>query len=188
GTLENAPGVDLETLRREGFDDKRIKALEERLKTAFDLTFAFTPQAIGEDYCRNVLGFEENQMNDTGYEVLRDLGFSDEEIHVANIYCCGAMTLEGAPHLKSEHLPVFDCANPCGRIGVRSLSVDAHLKMMAASQPFISGAISKTVNLPYRSSIDDCARAYTLAWKLGLKSIALYRDGSKFSQPLSGAL
>ncbi|HPE30791.1 MAG TPA: adenosylcobalamin-dependent ribonucleoside-diphosphate reductase, partial [Parvularculaceae bacterium] len=99
GTLENAPGVDLETLRREGFDDKRIKALEERLKTAFDLTFAFTPQAIGEDYCRNVLGFEENQMNDTGYEVLRDLGFSDEEIHVANIYCCGAMTLEGAPHL-----------------------------------------------------------------------------------------
>jgi ribonucleoside-diphosphate reductase alpha chain len=188
GTLDSAPGVDLDSLRREGFEDRQIKALEERLKTAFDITFAFTPQALGEDFCRHKLGFEEAQLSSTGYEVLRDLGFSDEEIHTANVFCCGAMTLEGAPHLKAEHLPVFDCASPCGRIGTRALSVEAHLKMMAACQPFVSGGISKTVNLPNRSSVEDCARTYMLAWKLGLKSIALYRDGSKFSQPLTSAL
>jgi len=184
-TLDGAPSVNLETLRREGFDDRRISALEERLKTAFDLTLAMTPQAIGEDFCRHALGFDEKQMGATGYQVLRDLGFSDEEIHASNLYCCGAMTVEGAPHLKAEHLPVFDCANPCGRIGTRSLSVDAHLQMMAAAQPFVSGGISKTINLPHDASVQDCARAHLLAWKLGLKSIALYRDGSKYSQPLA---
>ncbi|MEX0645889.1 MAG: adenosylcobalamin-dependent ribonucleoside-diphosphate reductase, partial [Parvularculaceae bacterium] len=163
GTLEGAPGVYHEILRREGFDDRQIKALEERLKTVFDLTFAFTPQALGEDFCRHKLGFEERQLAATGYQVLRDLGFADEEIHAANLYCCGAMTLEGAPHLKPEHLPVFDCASPCGRIGTRALSVEAHLKMMAACQPFVSGAISKTVNLPNRATIADCDRAFTLA-------------------------
>ncbi|MEQ8179902.1 MAG: vitamin B12-dependent ribonucleotide reductase [Amphiplicatus sp.] len=187
-TLDGAPGVDLDALRGEGFADRHIKALEERLKTAFDMTYAFTPQALGEDFCRHVLGFEEAQLAQSGYMVLRDLGFSDEDIHMANLFCCGAMTLEGAPHLKSDHLDVFDCASPCGRIGVRSLSVEAHLKMMAAAQPFISGAISKTVNLPNRASIDDCARAYMLAWRMGLKAIALYRDGSKLSQPLASAL
>jgi ribonucleoside-diphosphate reductase alpha chain len=188
GTLKDAPGVDLDSLRREGFDEKRIAALEERLKSAFDMTFALTPQAIGEDYCRNVLGMPETAMTATGYEVLRDLGFSDEEIHVANLYCCGAMTLEGAPHLKAEHLPVFDCATPCGRIGTRALSVDAHLLMMAAAQPFISGGISKTVNLPNRASVAECRRTFLRAHELGLKSIALYRDGSKYSQPLAAAV
>ncbi|MFQ5562659.1 MAG: vitamin B12-dependent ribonucleotide reductase [Parvularculaceae bacterium] len=187
-TLENAPGVSLNALRGEGFDDRRIKAVEERLKTAFDITYAFTPQALGEDFCRNVLGFEENQLRQTGYAVLRDLGFEDEEIHAANLYCCGTMTLEGAPHLKPEHLPVFDCAAPCGRIGARALSVEAHLGMMAACQPFITGAISKTVNLPNRASVSDCARAYMLAWRMGLKAIAIYRDGSKLSQPLAASL
>ena len=124
----------------------------------------------------------------TGYEILRDIGFSDEEIHQANLYCCGAMTVEGAPHLKPEHYPVFDCANPCGRIGERSLNLEAHLRIMAAAQPFISGAISKTVNLPAAARIADCARAYMIAWQLGLKSIALYRDGSKLSQPLASTL
>ena len=188
GTLEDAPGINLAELRNEGFQDRHIKALEERLKTAFDMTYAFAPQALGEDFCLNVLGMHERQLSDTGYEVLRDLGFTDEEIHQANLYCCGAMTVEGAPHLKEEHYPVFDCATPCGRIGERSLSVDAHLSMMGAAQPFISGAISKTVNLPASASIADCARAYQLAWQLGLKSIALYRDGSKLSQPLASAL
>ncbi|VAW06065.1 Ribonucleotide reductase of class II (coenzyme B12-dependent), partial [hydrothermal vent metagenome] len=163
-------------------------ALEERLKTAFDMTYAFTPQALGEDFCINILGMHESQLGATGYEVLRDLGFADEEIHQANLYCCGAMTVEGAPHLKEADYAVFDCANPCGRIGERSLSVDAHLTMMAAVQPFISGAISKTVNLPASAAINDCARAYMLAWQLGLKSIALYRDGSKLSQPLASML
>ena len=188
GTLDGAPGVFPEALRREGFEDRQIKALEERLKTAFDLTFAFTPQALGEDFCRLKLGFEDSQLAATGYQVLRDLGFADEEIHAANLYCCGAMTLEGAPHLRPEHLAVFDCAAPCGRVGTRALSVEAHLKMMAACQPFVSGAISKTVNLPNRASIGECDRAFRLAWELGLKSIALYRDGSKYSQPLMAAL
>ena len=188
GTLADAPGVNLAELRNEGFEDHHIKALEERLKTAFDMTYAFAPQALGEDFCMNVLGMPESQLGATGYEVLRDLGFADEEIHQANLYCCGAMTVEGAPHLKDEHYAVFDCATPCGRIGARALGVDAHLAMMAAVQPFISGAISKTVNLPADARIADCARAYMLAWQLGLKSIALYRDGSKLSQPLASML
>ncbi|GJL91479.1 vitamin B12-dependent ribonucleotide reductase [Hyphococcus sp.] len=188
GTLVDAPGFSLDELRREGFEDRHIKALEERLKTTFDLTYAFTPQALGEDFCVHILGMRESELSLTGYDVLRFLGFADEEIHQANLYCCGAMTVEGAPHLKEEHYAIFDCANPCGRIGTRALSVEAHLKMMAAAQPFISGAISKTVNLPAYASIGDCAKSYMLAWRMGLKSIALYRDGSKLSQPLAAAL
>ena len=188
GTLVDAPGFNLDDLRREGFEDRHIKALEERLKTTFDLTYAFTPQALGEDFCVHILGMRESELSLTGYDVLRFLGFADEEIHQANLFCCGAMTVEGAPHLKEEHYPVFDCANPCGRIGERALTVEAHLKMMAAAQPFVSGAISKTVNLPAYASIGDCAKAYMLAWRMGLKSIALYRDGSKLSQPLAAAL
>ncbi len=188
GSLDGAPGVYPEALREEGFADKHLKALEERLKLAFDITFAFTPQALGEDFCRHILGFTEEQMDHSGYQVLRDLGFSDEDVHAANFYCCGAMTIEGAPHLKLEDYAVFDCATPCGRIGERSLSVEAHLEMMAAAQPFVSGGISKTVNLPNRASVGDCAGAYLKAWELGLKSIALYRDGSKLSQPLAASL
>ncbi len=188
GTLEGAPGVTLEALREEGFDDRRLKALEDRLKLAFDLTFAFTPQALGEDFCRHILGFTEGQMHASGYQVLRDLGFSDEDIHATNLYVCGAMTTEGAPHLKLEHYAVFDCATPCGKVGERALSVDAHLTMMAAAQPFVSGGISKTVNLPNRANVADCAATYRRAHQLGLKSIALYRDGSKLSQPLAAAL
>jgi ribonucleoside-diphosphate reductase alpha chain len=188
GTLEGAPGVSLEALREEGFTERHLKALDDRLKLSFDLTFAFTPQALGEDFCRHILGFTEGQMHASGYQVLRDLGFSDEDIHASNLYVCGAMTTEGAPHLKLEHYAVFDCASPCGRIGERSLSVDAHLTMMAAAQPFVSGGISKTVNLPNRASVADCARTYLRAHQLGLKSIALYRDGSKLSQPLAATL
>jgi len=188
GTLDGAPGIDLESLRQEGFSDKQIAAIKVKLKTAFDLTFVFTPAALGEDFFIHQLGFGEEQLSYTGYQVLRDLGFADEEIHAANLYCCGAMTLEGAPHLKPEHLPVFDCATPCGRLGERALSVEAHLKMMAACQPFISGGISKTVNMPNHASIGDCALVYKSAWDYGLKSIALYRDGSKLSQPLTGTI
>ena len=188
GTLDGAPGIDLESLRQEGFSDKKIAAVKAKLKTAFDLTFVFTPSSLGEDFFMHQLGFGEEQLGYTGYQVLRDLGFADEEIHAANLYCCGAMTLEGAPHLKLEHLPVFDCATPCGRIGTRALSIEAHLKMMAACQPFISGGISKTVNMPNHASIGDCALVYKSAWASGLKSIALYRDGAKLSQPLTSRL
>ncbi|OFW99811.1 MAG: ribonucleoside-diphosphate reductase, adenosylcobalamin-dependent [Alphaproteobacteria bacterium RIFCSPHIGHO2_12_FULL_63_12] len=188
GSIDGAPGVYPEALRDEGFADKHLKALDERLKLAFDLTFAFTPQALGEDFCRHILGFTDAQMENSGYQSLRDLGFSDEDIHQANLYCCGAMTIEGAPHLKLEHYAIFDCATPCGRIGERSLSIEAHLEMMAAAQPFVSGGISKTVNLPNRANVADCAATYLKAYELGLKSIALYRDGSKLSQPLASAL
>jgi ribonucleoside-diphosphate reductase alpha chain len=120
--------------------------------------------------------------------MLAHLGFDRPEIERANIYVCGAMTLEGAPHLKAEHLPVFDCANPCGRLGKRFLSAESHIRMMAASQPFVSGAISKTINMPNDAGVEDCLKAYLLSWKLGLKANALYRDGSKLSQPLSAQL
>jgi ribonucleoside-diphosphate reductase alpha chain len=124
-------------------------------------------------------------LNDYNFDLLAAIGFSKKEIELANSYCCGTMTLEGAPYLKDEHLSVFDCANPCGRIGKRYLSVESHIKMMAASQPFISGAISKTINMANSSTVEDCKDAYLLSWKLGLKANALYRDGSKLSQPLS---
>ncbi|MEO0697207.1 MAG: vitamin B12-dependent ribonucleotide reductase [Pseudomonadota bacterium] len=184
-TLRGCPVVNRESLSAEGFSEKQISALEGRLEQAFDLTFAFMPDALGETFCRQTLGYDDEQMAQSGYDVMRDLGFSDEDIHAANLYACGAMTLEGAPHIKPEHLDVFDCAVPCGRIGDRALSVDAHLDTMAAAQPFISGGISKTVNLPAPASVADCGRTYLRAWDLGLKSIALYRDGSKLSQPLT---
>ena len=117
--------------------------------------------------------------------MLLALGFTKPDIEAANTYCCGAMTLEGSPHLSPQHLPVFDCATPCGRLGRRHLSWQGHVRMMAAAQPFISGAISKTVNMPNSAVVEDCEEAYLLSWRLGLKAIALYRDGSKLSQPLA---
>jgi ribonucleotide reductase alpha subunit len=128
------------------------------------------------------------KLAEPGFEVLSWLGFSRADIEAANIHCCGAMTLEGAPHLKREHYPVFDCANACGRIGKRYLSVESHIRMMAAAQPFISGAISKTINMPNDATVQDCKSAYNLSWRLALKANALYRDGSKLSQPLNPAL
>ena len=127
-------------------------------------------------------------MNDPAFDLLSQLGFSKKEIEAANLFCCGAMTLEGAPGLKPEHLPVFDCANPCGQIGKRYLSVESHIRMMAAAQPFISGAISKTINMPNDATVEDCKNAYMLSWRLALKANALYRDGSKLSQPLNSQL
>ncbi|MCI5048409.1 MAG: vitamin B12-dependent ribonucleotide reductase [Aquisalinus sp.] len=188
GTLRDAPGINHDALRGEGFGDIQIEAIEKSLRSAFDLTYIFNVHTLGEGFMRGTLGFTDEQMAQSGYRILRDLGFDDEDIHKANLYCCGTMTVEGAPHLKEEHLAVFDCATPCGRIGTRALPVSAHIDMMAAAQPFISGAISKTVNLPNQATVDDCSRVYRNAWAKGLKSIALYRDGSKLSQPLSSAL
>jgi ribonucleoside-diphosphate reductase alpha chain len=127
-------------------------------------------------------------MDEPGFDILNALGFSKAEIEAANAHVCGTMTLEGAPHLKDEHLPVFDCANPCGRTGKRFLSVESHIRMMAAAQPFISGAISKTINMPNNATVEECGKAYMLSWRLALKANALYRDGSKLSQPLSSQL
>ena len=188
GTLENAPGINFDTLLDEGFGDKQIDALKDALKSAFDITYVFTKTVLGEGFLRGTLHFSDEQVEQSGYATLRDLGFSDEDIHRANLYCCGTMTVEGAPHLALDHYDVFDCATLCGRIGTRSLSVAAHINMMAACQPFISGAISKTVNLPNHATIEDCQAAYETAYHKGLKAIALYRDGSKLSQPLASAL
>ena len=188
GTLAGAPGINHESLKAKGFTEAAIETLEAALSSAFDIKFVFNKWTLGETFCREVLGFTEAQLNDLNFDMLSALGYSKSEVEAANAYVCGAMTLEGAPHLKTEHLPVFDCANPCGRIGKRFLSVESHIRMMAAAQPFISGAISKTINMPNHSAVEDCKNAYLLSWELGLKANALYRDGSKLSQPLSAML
>ena len=131
--------------------------------------------------CRDALGVSPADLAAPTFDLLAHLGFTKREIEAANIHVCGAMTVEGAPHLKPAHYPVFDCANPCGRTGKRYLSVESHIRMMAAAQPFISGAISKTINMPNEAAVEDCKAAYILSWKLALKANALYRDGSKLS-------
>lgn len=188
GTLEKAPGINFAILQEKGFTPEVLARLSDSLKSAFDIKFAFNKYSLGEDFCKKVLGFTDEQLNDFSFDMLQALGFTKAHIEEANLYCCGTMTLEGAPFLKEEHLPVFDCANPCGKIGKRFLSIDSHILMMAAVQPFISGAISKTVNMPNSASIEDCMKSYMKSWKLCLKANALYRDGSKLSQPLNSAL
>ncbi|MEK9832245.1 MAG: vitamin B12-dependent ribonucleotide reductase, partial [Rhodospirillaceae bacterium] len=188
GSLKGAPGINHEALAAKGFTDDVLTRIEDALGEAFDIKFVFNKWTLGDTFCTETLGFTEAQLEDVGFDMLAALGFSRSEIEVANTYVCGAMTLEGAPHLKDDHLAVFDCANPCGRIGKRFLSTESHIRMMAASQPFISGAISKTINMPNAATVADCADAYMLSWKLGIKANALYRDGSKLSQPLQSQL
>jgi ribonucleoside-diphosphate reductase alpha chain len=187
-TLRDAPGVDHARLRAKGFDDAALERIEQSLEAAFDIKFVFNKYTLGEDFCTGTLNIPRAKLDDISFDMLAHLGFSRAEIDAANNYCTGAMTLEGAPFLKAEHLPVFDCASPCGKIGTRFLSADSHIQMMAAAQPFISGAISKTINMPNSASVEDCKSAYMLSWRLGLKANALYRDGSKLSQPLQAAL
>ncbi|KAF0117217.1 MAG: ribonucleoside-diphosphate reductase alpha chain [Rhodospirillaceae bacterium] len=188
GTLQKAPDVNLDTLRAKGFTPEVIDTIENAVGAAFDIRFVFNKWSLGTDFCRDVLGFSSAQLEDPGFDMLTALGFSPEQVERANTFCCGAMTVEGAPHLALEHLPVFDCASVCGRRGTRFLSAEAHIRMMAAAQPFVSGAISKTINMPHTATVEDCKDAYLLSWRLGLKAIALYRDGSKLSQPLQARL
>ncbi|MFO1123430.1 MAG: vitamin B12-dependent ribonucleotide reductase [Hyphomicrobiales bacterium] len=188
GTLQDAPALNHAQLKAKGFGDAQIEKIEAGLASAFDIKFVFNKWTLGEDFCKSVLKFSDEQLNDYGFDILTAIGFSKADVEKANIHVCGAMTLEGAPGLRDEHLPVFDCANPCGRLGKRYLSVDSHIRMMAASQPFISGAISKTINMPNDATVEDCNSAYMLSWQLGIKANALYRDGSKLSQPLSAQL
>jgi len=188
GTLEDAPGVNHAALRDKGFGDREIDAIEASLSSAFDIRFVFNRWTLGEAFCTDTLGLTLEQLDDISFDMLAALGFDTAAVDAANIHCCGAMTVEGAPHLRDEHLPVFDCANPCGRLGKRYLSVESHIRMMAAAQPFISGAISKTINMPTAATVEECKDAYMLSWRLGLKANALYRDGSKLSQPLAAAV
>ncbi len=188
GTLADAPHINHESLAEKGFGKEQIEAIESGLAAAFEVKFAFNKFTLGEEFCKETLGISDAQLNDFSFDMLRHLGFTRSQIEAANEYCCGTMTLEGAPELKDEHLSVFDCANPCGAKGKRFLSVESHIRMMAAAQPFISGAISKTINMPNLATIADCDEAYMLSWRLGLKANALYRDGSKLSQPLNSQL
>jgi ribonucleoside-diphosphate reductase alpha chain len=188
GNLAQAPAINHTTLKAKGFTDEALAKVEKALPTAFDIKFAFNKWTLGEDFCRDKLGIPAEQLANPSFDLLAALGFSKREIEAANIHVCGAMTVEGAPHLKLEHYAVFDCANPCGRTGKRYLSVESHIRMMAAAQPFISGAISKTINMPNEATVEDCKAAYLLSWQLALKANALYRDGSKLSQPLNSQL
>ena len=188
GTLKGASGVTHQALKEKGFDDALIEKVEGELKGAFDIRFVFNRWTLGDEFCKSKLHCTDAQLNDMNFDLLAHIGFKKSEIDAANNYVCGTMTLEGAPGLQTAHLPVFDCANPCGRIGKRYLSPESHIRMMAAAQPFISGAISKTINLPNEATAEQCGDAYKMSWRLGIKANALYRDASKLSQPLNARL
>jgi ribonucleoside-diphosphate reductase alpha chain len=188
GSLGQAPAINHTTLKAKGFTDEAIEKVSKALPTAFDIKFAFNKWTLGADFLRDQLGVDAEDLAAPSFDLLAHMGYTKREIEAANIHVCGAMTVEGAPHLKPEHYAVFDCANPCGRTGKRFLSVDSHIRMLAAAQPFISGAISKTINMPNDATVQDCKDAYILSWRLGLKANALYRDGSKLSQPLQSQL
>ncbi len=185
GSLIGCPHINAQSLSEKGFTKEILTKVENSLPSVFVINFAFNKWTLGAGFCKNALGFSEEQLDDPSFNLLKELGFTNEQIDEANDYVCGAMTIEGAPHLKEEHYPIFDCANKCGRKGTRFISSDAHIKIMAAAQPFISGAISKTINLPNEATVEDIKKAYFLSWKLGVKANALYRDGSKLSQPLN---
>jgi ribonucleoside-diphosphate reductase alpha chain len=186
-SLQGCPSINHEALRSRGFDDAAIARIEKALPTVFDLRGAFLPTTIGAPLLSR-LGISDADLQDLGFDLLGFLGFSEEEITAASIWACGTMAVEGAPQLKDAHLPVFDCANRCGRFGSRFIRYQAHIKMMSAVQPFISGAISKTINLPRESTISDVDEALRLAWQSMLKALAIFRDGSKLSQPITAGL
>lgn len=183
-SLEGAPHINRASLREKGFTDEDIAKIEKQLPAVFELSFAFNRFVLGDDLMKKI-GFTDEQLNDPSFNLLRALGFTKEQIEEANVVICGHMTVEGAPYLTAEQIAAFDCANKCGKIGQRFISAEGHIRMMAAAQPFISGAISKTINLPNEATVEDIKNAYFLSWKLCLKANALYRDGSKLSQALS---
>lgn len=187
GSLLHCPYINEVTLKERDFSKEKIDIIKEQLATVFDIKFAFNKYTLGEDFLLS-LGFKQEDIDDPQFDVLTALGFSNNEIEKANDFICGTMTIEGAPHLKDEHLPVFDCANKCGKKGKRFISYMAHLRIMAAAQPFITGAISKTVNMPEKATVSDIGEVYLTAWKMMIKAIALYRDCSKLSQPLNVAV
>jgi ribonucleoside-diphosphate reductase alpha chain len=188
GSIGNCPNINTTSLIGHGFGARELEKIEAALPSAFDIRFVFNQWTLGADFCKGTLGIPEDKLNDPSFDLLRHLGFSRAQIDAANDHVCGTMTLEGAPHLSVDHYSVFDCANPCGKKGKRYLSVDSHIYMMAAAQSFISGAISKTINMPNSATISETLAAYELSHSLGIKANALYRDGSKLSQPLASAL
>ena len=188
GSLGQSPAINHATLKAKGFTDEALAKIEGGLATAFDIKFVFNKWTLSEDFLTGTLKVPAEKLTDPSFDLFTHLGFSKKDVEAANEHVCGAMTLEGAPFVKTEHYHVFDCANPCGRKGKRYLSVESHIRMMAASQPFISGAISKTINMPNDATVNDCKESYMLSWRLALKANALYRDGSKLSQPLNSQI
>ncbi len=185
GSLKGAPVISHEALRSKGFTNAALEKVEGALKTAFSINFVFNKWTLGEDFCVNTLGIDRNALNAMDFDMLAELGFTRDDVRAANDYVCGTMTLEGAPYLKEEHLAVFDCASKCGAYGTRYIPYMGHVQMMEAAQPFISGAISKTINMDASASVEDIKHVYFEGWKRMLKALALYRDGSKLSQPLN---
>ena len=183
-TIKGAPHINFDSLAAKGFTQDDLERVDKGMVSAFEISFGYNIWSLGED-CIKRLGFKPEQYNSPNFNLLQALGFSKNQIAEANTYVCGTMTIEGAPYLKEEHYPIFDCANRCGSIGERYIHAHGHIKMMAAAQPFLSGAISKTINLPNEASVEEMKDCYQLSWELGLKANALYRDGCKLSQPLS---
>jgi ribonucleoside-diphosphate reductase alpha chain len=183
-SFEGAPYINNKSLLAKGFTQEEIDKLNGAAKSAFEIGFIFNRFTLG-DACLTRLGFKEEVFADWSFNLLEALGFTEDQIDAANDYVCGTMTVEGAPLLKDEHLSIFDCANKNGKKGVRYIHAHGHIRMMAACQPFLSGAISKTINLPHEATVEEIADSYLMSWKLGLKANAIYRDGSKLSQPLS---
>jgi ribonucleoside-diphosphate reductase alpha chain len=184
GTLKGCPAINYDTLSTKGFTPEKLDILEKQMPNMSELRYAFTLWHLGMGFCTQ-LGFTEEQLNSPNFNMLSALGFNEQEIAKANEFVCGTMTIEGAPYLKEEHYPIFDCANKCGARGKRYITTHGHLKMLAAAQPFITGAISKTINMARESTVDDIKDAYKFAWENMVKAVALYRDGSKLSQPLN---
>ena len=185
GRLDSAPHINRDSLKGKGLTEEVLDKVQAELPKVFDITFAFNKYVLGEDFCKSVLQLTDEQLDSFEFNMLEHLGFTKEEIGTANDSICGTMTIENSPHLKKEHYPVFDCANKCGKYGERYIRPEAHIRMMAAAQPFLSGAISKTINMPNHATIKDVEKAHLLSWKLMLKGTAVYRDGSKLSQPLN---
>ena len=182
-SLRNGSPVNADSLRQRGLSESEIAAIEEQLPKVFDLEQAFSPYVVGDAALRRLKVIDKAK--DPKFSLLKELGFSADEIEQSNLKVCGMMTIEGAPGLKEEHLPIFDCANLCGPHGTRFIHHMGHIRMMGATQPFISGAISKTINMPNSATVADIQQAYLESWKLGVKAVALYRDGCKADQPLS---
>ena len=185
GSLDSSPYINRNSLKKKGFTDDVIDKIQLELPRVFDISFAFNKFVLGEKFCKDVLNLSDDQLDSITFNLLAHLGYTDEEIQSANDFICGRMTVENAPHLKERHYSVFDCATKCGRYGERFIRPEAHIQMMAAAQPFLSGAISKTINMPNEATIEDVEKAHMLSWKLMLKGTAVYRDGSKLSQPLN---
>jgi len=188
GSLVGSPRISHADLKAKGFTADVLEKVEAELASAFEIGFVFNRWTLGDEFCKGTLGFTDEQLADPNFSMLSELGFTADDMQKANDYVCGTMTIEGAPHIKDEHLPVFDCANKCGRYGQRFIAPMAHVHMMSAAQPFLSGAISKTINMPSTATVSEVEDVYKQSWKLAVKAIALYRDGSKLSQPLSASL